>query len=91
MRNRREERAEQYESKAYKALQHRLAARVRRLRDKHAWTQEQAAHQSGLSVRLLQRVESEDVNLTFTTLARLVEGFGVDVIDLLAPLERKPK
>ena len=35
-----------------------------------------------MTTRLLQRVEGEDVNATFTTLARLCEGFEVDVAQL---------
>jgi len=81
-RTRRPERAEQYESPAYRDLQARLAIGVRRLREAKGWTQEEAAHRCGMTTRLLQRVEGEDVNATFTTLARLCEGFEVDVAQL---------
>ncbi|OJT26792.1 hypothetical protein BO221_01835 [Archangium sp. Cb G35] len=84
-RTRRPERAEQYESPAYRDLQSRLAAGVRRLREAKGWTQEEAAHRCGMPTRLLQRVEGEDVNATFTTLARLCEGFEVDVTQLFQP------
>ncbi|WP_084737932.1 helix-turn-helix domain-containing protein [Cystobacter ferrugineus] len=82
-RTRRPERAEQYESAAYRELQARLATAVRRLREERGWTQEEAAHRCGMTTRLFQRVEGADVNLTFTSLARLCEGFGVDVVQLL--------
>ena len=85
-RQRRPERVEQYESSAYRDLQARLAASVRRLREEKGWTQEEAAHRCGMTTRLLQRMEGEDVNLTFTTLARLCEGLEVDVVQLLKPL-----
>ncbi len=85
-RKRRPERAEQYESDAYRELQRRLAAAVRRLRHQREWTQEEAAHRCGMTVRVFQRMEGEEVNVTFTSLARLCEGFGVDVTELLKPL-----
>lgn len=85
MRRRRTDRADQYESRAYKDLQRRLAANVHRLRKERGWSQEEAAHQSGMSTRLLQRVEAEDVNITLTTLARLCEGFEADVLRLFEP------
>ncbi|MCY1075182.1 helix-turn-helix domain-containing protein [Archangium lansingense] len=84
-RQRRPERAEQYESAAYRDLQARLAASVRHLREVKGWTQEEAAHRCGMTTRLFQRVEGEDVNLTFTTLARLCDGFEVDVVQVLKP------
>jgi transcriptional regulator with XRE-family HTH domain len=84
-RQRRPERAEQYESASYRDLQSRLAASVRHLREARGWTQEEAAHRCGMTTRLFQRVEGEDVNLTFTSLARLCDGFEVDVVQLLKP------
>jgi transcriptional regulator with XRE-family HTH domain len=84
-RRRRPERAEQYETAAYRELQVRLAAAVRRLRQQRDWTQEEAAHRCGMTVRVFQRMENEEVNVTFTSLARLCAGFGVDVVELLNP------
>ncbi|WP_158623554.1 helix-turn-helix domain-containing protein [Corallococcus sp. CA053C] len=66
----------------YRDLQQRLAAAVRRLRQQRDWTQEEAAHRSGMTVRVYQRVEGEEVNLTLTTIARIAEGFEVDPVEL---------
>ncbi|MBZ4423394.1 helix-turn-helix domain-containing protein [Myxococcus sp. RHST-1-4] len=62
-----------------------MAAAVRRLREQKGWTQEEAAHRCGMTVRVFQRMEGEEVNVTFTSLARLCEGFEVDVGELLKP------
>lgn len=83
-RQRRPARAEQYESAAYLAFQRRLAKNVKAIRAKRKWTQEEAAHQCGMSTRLLQMVEAADVNVTLTTIARLTEGLGIDVLELFA-------
>jgi transcriptional regulator with XRE-family HTH domain len=85
-RRRRPERAEQYESDAYRELQARLAAAVRRLREEKGWTQEEAAHRCAMTTRMLQRVEGQEVNFTLTSLARLCEGFEVDVVQFFRPL-----
>jgi ribosome-binding protein aMBF1 (putative translation factor) len=82
---RRPERAEQYESAAYREVQERLATAVRRLREDKGWTQEEAAHRCGMTTRLLQYVEGAESNVTFTTLARLCEGFEVDVAQFFKP------
>jgi transcriptional regulator with XRE-family HTH domain len=91
MRRRRAERTEQYASPTYLEIQERIARNARRLRERHEWTQEDAAHKSGLSTRLYQRVEAGDSNLTLTTLARLCEGFAVDISELFRRKRRGPR
>lgn len=81
-------RAPQYESPRYADLIARLSANVRRLRAERGWTQEEAAHQCGtMSTYLFQLVESGTTNATATTLARLCDGFNLDVVALLAPVK----
>lgn len=80
-------RAPQYESARYADLLARLSANVRRLRAERGWTQEETAHRCGrMSTYLFQLVESGTTNATATTLARLCDGFGLDVVALLAPV-----
>lgn len=70
----------------YRAVVERIAANVRRLRDLRGWTQEEAAHQcNDLDLTLWRMVESGRTNITAATLARLVDGFAVDVGELFAP------
>lgn len=81
-RRRREERLPLYEGATYRALQGRLAESVLRLRKADDMSQEEAAHLCQMSTRLYQRAESEEANITLATLARLCDGFGVDVVEL---------
>jgi DNA-binding XRE family transcriptional regulator len=87
VRRRREERLPLYEGATYRQLQERLAANVLRLRKREDMSQEEAAHQCQMSTRLYQRAESEEANITLATLARICDGFSVDVVELFG----KPK
>ncbi len=79
------ERAVLYEDSAYVRLQNRLAANLRRIRNRQGLTQEEAAHQIGISTRLLQRIEGAETNVTLVTISRVAVGLGVDAAQLLAP------
>lgn len=89
-RRRRAERQGQYESDAYRKLLRRFTANLRRLREARGWTQEEAGAHCGMVMQQYQRIESASVNVTFTTLVRLSEGFEVDVQELLTPVEASP-
>lgn len=89
MKQRRAERAAQYESAAYHAVRKRLASNVAALRRLNGWSQEEAAHRCEMATRQYQHVELGTANLTLTTLARLIDGFGVDVESLF--LRRRTK
>lgn len=86
---RREERAYQYESRAYLQLLRRVAENVRKSRTALEWSQEEAAYQCDMAPRHFQQVEGSDTNWTAVTLARLAQGLKVDPAELLKP--KKPK
>jgi transcriptional regulator with XRE-family HTH domain len=66
-------------------LDARLAVNVRRLREAKGWTQEECASQCGrLDPAVLRVIEAANANVTATTVARLCDGLGVDVLDLFA-------
>lgn len=91
-RQRKKARNHQYESETYIEIQERIAVNCLRLRKSEDWTQEDAAHELGLSTRLLQRAELGDSNLTLTTIARICEGYEVDITELVAkPRRRKSR
>lgn len=86
-RPRRAKRVPHYESAAYLSLVARTARNLRLLRNERRWTQEEAGARCGMLMQQYQRIEGGRVNLTFATLARLADGFGVDPQRLLAPPE----
>jgi len=79
---RKEARESQYSSEAYKDLTARLSYNLKRIRSDYGWSQEDAAHECGMSTRLIQRIEAGKSNVTLTTLARLNEGLGVTAKEL---------
>jgi transcriptional regulator with XRE-family HTH domain len=83
MRPRKSKRIPQYHSDAYVKLIEWLGENVRRRRKHLSLSQEEAAHRCGMSTYQFQRVESSITNVTFTTLARLVEGLRVPAARLL--------
>ena len=86
MRRRRAERVFEYERPGFRELTARLASNVRLLREERAWTQEEAAERARMATPLLQRVEAGATNATLITVAKLCDGFEVDVRRLFAPV-----
>ena len=58
--------------------------RIKQLRTKRAWPQEQLAEVAGVSVRTIQRAEAGE-SASFETLRAIANAFEVDVAELLAP------
>ena len=58
--------------------------RIKDLRTKRAWPQEQLSEVSGVSVRTIQRLEAGG-SASFETLRAIGNAFEVDVAELLAP------
>lgn len=85
-RRRREDRAQQYKTAAYQNLAGRFGANVRRVRESLGLTQAEAAERCSLGTKHLQRIEAADMNLTLTTIARICEGFALDVREFFAPV-----
>jgi ribosome-binding protein aMBF1 (putative translation factor) len=79
------ERASLYARESYRTIITRVAANTRRLREARAWTQVDAAAECSMATFMLQTVESGRRNVSATTLARLCDGFKVDVQELLQP------
>jgi transcriptional regulator with XRE-family HTH domain len=82
-RKQRDERAAQYESPLFHQMCTRLAANLYRLRAERGLTLQEIANRCGMVMQNYHELEKGRGNPTFTTLARLAEGFGVDVTDLL--------
>jgi len=66
----------------------RVAVNIRRLREARGLTQaEIASRADAMSERLYRLVESGRTNVTASTMTRLADAFGVDVVELLAPIQ----
>jgi transcriptional regulator with XRE-family HTH domain len=65
--------------------------RLKELRTARGWTQEQAAERCGIGYKLFQLYElGVKDNPGLLTLAKIANGFGLEVHELLAP-SSKPK
>ncbi len=68
-----------------------LSQRLRCLRSRCGYTQEQFAEQAGLSYKFYQQIESgRKKQIWLETVKRLAAGFGLEAWQLLAPEEPEP-
>jgi len=60
-------------------LQRSLGRRIRELRSKHGWTQEQFAHFCGVHRTYLGHVERGEKNVSLSTVLRVANALGVRI------------
>jgi transcriptional regulator with XRE-family HTH domain len=59
-----------------------LGARVRSLREKRKWSQEDLAHESGLARSFAGAIERGEKDLRLTTLVKLANTFEITIAQL---------
>lgn len=64
-------------------LVRRLAQRIRQLREKHNISQENLAHEAGLSRVSMAQVEQGRRAASLLTLHKIAKGFGISMSELL--------
>ena len=70
-------------------LKRAMAANVRRVRYAREMTQEELAHEAGLSSRYLGAIEREQVSASVTVLGRLADALKVDPCELIRAQSRR--
>jgi transcriptional regulator with XRE-family HTH domain len=63
-------------------VRRQLGARVRTLREKRRWSQEDLAHESGLARSFTGAIERGEKDLRLTTLVKLANTFKISVAQL---------
>jgi transcriptional regulator with XRE-family HTH domain len=64
------------------AIRKKLGKRVRLLREKRKWSQEELAHYSGLARSFTGAIERGEKDLRLTTLVKLANTFEISVSQL---------
>ncbi len=72
-------------------IQKRLGARIRQLRVKQGWTQDEFADLSGFHRAQVGAFENGRMNLTLASLHLLAETLGVRIVDLFRGIEDPPR
>jgi transcriptional regulator with XRE-family HTH domain len=67
-----------------------LANVLRQLRQHSGSTQEDLAHDAGITVASLARIERGQTNPQWTTLRRIVSALGITLTDLMTAVENAP-
>lgn len=67
-----------------------LGLRVRQLRAKQGYTQEEFAERVGMYRTYMSRIESGSANPTLTMLYAMASGLGVPLVELFGPPEDGP-
>jgi transcriptional regulator with XRE-family HTH domain len=67
-----------------------LGAAIRRLREQRGVTQEDAAHDAGVTVGTLSKLERGESDPRWTTIERVAAALGVSLRDLGGEVEREP-
>lgn len=61
----------------------RLGERIRKLRDRQGWSQEEFAHSCQVNRSYMGRIERGELNLTLETVRKVAKGLGISVAALL--------
>jgi predicted transcriptional regulator len=67
-----------------------LARALRRLRRRTGSTQEMVAHDAGITVAALARIERGQANPQWTTVRRIINALEVSLAELVAVIEDAP-
>jgi len=69
-------------------IQRRLGARIRELRKKRGWTQDEFADKAGLHRAQVGAFENGRMNITLGSLHLVAQTLGVRIVDLFKGIER---
>lgn len=72
-------------------IQKRLGKRIRALRLKQGWTQDEFADRSGLHRAQVGAFENGRMNITLASLHLVAQTLGVRIVDLFRGVERETK
>src|ERR687894_197664 len=67
----------------------RLGARIKELRRRRGWTLEDLAERAGVSRAMISKVERGEKNPTLVVAAKVAEGLGITISELLGVEERR--